>query len=419
VILAAMVALHVLALVARWLVYGSYGGPRVAALAAYAAMAGVAVAAMPASWHDRIVRLKRYAVHHDRRALVALSLCVFALGAAYASYRSGRGPDEEPLLHASRVVAEHGVGGFFAGYAALPWLGYQHPPLVPLLYGFAIYLFGVDLFGLRLSGIAAMVGTMVLTWDLARVLYDRATALFAALFLLSFSMIARLESWALGDMLATFLFALAMRALVSLDRRPSALVAVAAGAAIGFGTVTNYVTGLAYPVVAAQAVTFGWFTRRRRHMAIALAVSLSVLAVWLLYAWWIGVLLLHAESLGDYARVTTGTASGMRWSLGRVLVLLPSGLGASTLPFIALGVLHLTRRRSDADWFLLLWLAPVIGAIALTTPDPRYFLLATPALAIVAGQELERRPAIQPAVLVLTLLLWIPKVTAGLFLLIQ
>ncbi len=65
-----MIALHVLAVVARWLVYGAYGGPRVAALAAYAALAGVAVAAMSTSWHDRIVRLKHYAVHHDRRALV-------------------------------------------------------------------------------------------------------------------------------------------------------------------------------------------------------------------------------------------------------------------------------------------------------------------------------------------------------------
>jgi 4-amino-4-deoxy-L-arabinose transferase-like glycosyltransferase len=412
VILAAMVVLHVLALVARWVEYGAYGASRVAALAAYAGIAGFAVAAMPARWREGIARLKRDALAHDRRALVALSIGIFAFGAVHASYR-WLSPDEQALLHASRIVANHGAGELFARYASLPWLGYQHPPLMPLLHGAATHLLGVGLFGLRLSSVAAMVGTVMLTWDPARVLYDRATALFAVLFLLSFSFFFPTGTSALGDMLVTLLFAVAMRALVSLDRRPSALVAAAAGAAIGFGAVARYLTVLAYPVVAAQAATLGWFRRRRRDLAIVLATSLTVLAVWLLYAWWIGVLPLHARSVGRYARIATGTPAGMRWSLRSFLLSFLSGLGASTLPFIALGVLDLARRRSAADWFLLAWLAPVIATIALTTPEARYFLLAAPALAIVAGHELERRPAIQPAALVLTLLLWVPKVAAA------
>jgi hypothetical protein len=204
-----------------------------------------------------------------------------------------------------------------------------------------------------------------------------------------------------------------MRALLSLHRTPSALAAVAAGAALGVGSVAKYLTVLLYPVVLAEAFALGWFRRMPRHVVITLLTGLSVLAVWLAYAWWIGVLQLHLASVGRYAGTATRSFRGFRWSALQLLGGCVPAFGASTLPFLALGVRHRAGRGSDEDRFLLLWLVPVLGTIAVTTPEPRYMLLAAPAAAIVAASELERRAEIEPAALVLTALLWVPKLVAG------
>jgi hypothetical protein len=69
--------------------------------------------------------------------------------------------------------------------------------------------------------------------------------------------------------------------------------------------------------------------------------------------------------------------------LESLLTRLPSALGVHHVPILLLGGIYLFRRKTQSDWFVLLWIGLMSSVLILTLPGHRYFLSTFPAMAIV------------------------------------
>ncbi len=383
VLLATMALLQVLWLAAIWLTGAAGQGThwKLLALAVYTAVAGLAVAFFPAAWASKVEQFKNSLVQNQKRLILVLAVSVLAVAALFAAYQRVL-TDEAHLLSASKMVAEQGLSPFFANYAQIQWLGRQHPPLAPLAFGLAMYMLGTDLFAIRLAALLLVVATVVLTYFAAVELYDRETGLLAALFLLSFPYFLRMGSAVLTDVPVTLFFTLGLYLTLRLLRRPSLLLAAAAGASIGAGLLTKYTMALVYPVVLGSTVIYGSLRRLKAHLAVLAVVSFGALALWLALAYSGGILAAQGKTLAFYAGVATSPSHGMRWALEMLSTRLPTALGVYSFPLILLGGVCLLKTRSQADWFILAWIGVVFVTVTLTLPDARYYLPAFPALGI-------------------------------------
>lgn len=409
-LLAAMILLQVVWLVMRWFLMAAPDWRQLSLLLVYTIAGGVVIGRMPAGFVSRIRRLKEGLIRNDK--LVVLTLCVVLLigGVIYAHYPRVS-PDEVRNFEASRMVAVEGVAPFFTDYGQIPWLGEQHPPLVPLVYGFAMRLLGVNLFVVRFISLVLGLGIVLITYFLGSELYDRYTGFLAAFLLLSFPFFLRMGALANNDMPVTFCFSLALLLTLHLLRTPTYHLSVAVGLFIGAGLLSKYTMVLIYPVLLSYFAVNGPFRRLKFHLGIVILVSVAMVATWLVYAHHIGVLATQGNVIARYAGVGTTTDGGLRlmtkWRieamLEALLTRLPSALGAYSIPMLLLGGLHLVGRRTQPDLFILLWTATVFLLVILTLPDPRYFMPAFPALAIAMARGLTRIPEATEQVVVLAL----------------
>jgi len=397
-LVATMVALQVLWLVTIWLTGIASNWRKLPFLVVYSIIVGVAIGCMPAGFVAKLRRLKERLSQKERAPILALCGVLLIVGIVYAHYQR-RYIDEHYNFDASRIVAEEGVEQFFAKYASLPWLGEQHPPLVPLVYGFTMRILGVNLLIIRLVSLVLAITTVLLTYLLGSELYDRDTGLLAMFFLVSFPLFLRMGTAGLTDIPVTFFFSLTLFLMLRLLRAPTYWLAWVAGLSIGAGLLSKYTTVLIYPVLLSYLI-LGPFRRLKRHLGVMALVSLGILGIWLAYAYQNSILSAQQETITSYAGVVTTTSGGKRWMLEAVLIRLPSNLGTYNIPLMLVGGLQLLRRRSQADLFVLLWVVTVSLLLILTLPNPRYFMPAFPALAIGMAQGLRRIPeAIERAVL--------------------
>lgn len=394
-LLTAMVLLQVLWLVTMWMTGATSNWRKLPLLLVYSVVVGVAIGRLPAGFVSRIRQLRERLIQNERFLILTLCGLVLIAGVVYANYQRPY-IDEGYNFDASKIVAEEGVDQFLVNYASLPWLGKQHPPLVPLVYGFAMRILGVDLLVIRLVSLPLAIATVLLTYLLGSELYDRDTGLLAAFFLLSFPLFLRMGAAALTEMPVTFFFSLALFLILRLLHRPAYWLAVVAGLSIGAGLVSKYTMVLIYPVLLSYVAVSGPFRRLKYHLGVVALVSMGVLGIWLAYAYQSGVLAAQQDRIAFYAGVATTPGGGRKWMLEAVLVRLPSNLGVYNIPLLLLGGVHLMRRRTQPDLLVLLWIAAVSVALILTLPDPRYFMPAFPALAVAMARRLERIP--DPAV---------------------
>lgn len=398
-LLVAMALLQMLWLVIIWLTGIASNWKKLPFLVVYSVAVGVAIGCMPAGFVSRLRRLKERLSQKERAPILALCGVLLIAGIIYAHYQR-RYIDEDYNFNASRIVAEEGVGQFFAKYANLPWLGEQHPPLVPLVYGLTMRILGVNLLIIRLVSLVLAITTVLLTYLLGSELYDRDTGLLAMFFLISFPLFLRMGTAGLTDIPVTFFFSLALFLTLCLLRRPAYWLAGIAGLSIGAGLLSKYTMILIYPVLLCYVALNSPFRRLKRHLGVMALVSLGILGIWLAYAYRNGILGAQQDTIVSYAGIVTTTSGGRRWMLEAVLIRLPSNLGTYSIPLMLVGGLQLLRRRSQADLFVLLWVVTVSLLLILTLPNPRYFMPAFPALAIGMAQGLKRIPeAIERAVL--------------------
>ena len=348
-------------------------------------------------------RFQEYLILHERSLLVALSALVAGVGGPYAFYQLGW-PDETYVYAASIFVADHGVVEFFDQYLQIPWLGKQHPPLVPLIYGLALKWFGVHLVIARWVSLLLGLGSLLLTYAIGRILYDRKLGLVSAILLLSMPFFFRIGATALTDMPVTFFSLLALFFFFRLLQAPKLNLAFLAGLCLGLGLLCRYTAVLLYVVFFFCYVMEDSFHKMKLHLTLIVVVSASILFLWLSYAWHQGILITQMETLFPYVRYVTSVPTGRKWLVSVVLFRLPSGLGPYLLPLLLLGGWRLLQRRSNEDRFILAWVGGIFLPLLLTLPSPRYFLPAFPALAIVLAQGLDRVVKNAEHVLLLALL---------------
>ena len=272
---------------------------------------------------------------------------------------------------------------------------FQKPPLLYWLTAASIRLLGANEWGARLPSALAALGVVLLTYGIARRIADRATAVAAALVLVSsieFFALARLLT---PDMVLTFWVTAAVASLV-FKRRWLFFVCM------GFGFLTKGPMALIVPISAA----LGWqFAPRAgeeklplpwlRGMALTLAIGLS----------WFIALSVRDGALFDYF-----------WRYELVERFASTGHGRSKpfwffAPVLVVGLLPWTfflpararelwvRWRSggwlNTDGLLFYWIVPPLLILSLSGSKlPTYILPLMPALSLLVAGSL-RAQALQ------------------------
>ena len=385
VVLAAMAVMQIVWLAGIWVTGAAPNTSKLWHLAIYTILMGMLVIFMPAGFASRLRDLKERFVQNDKAFILTLCLLVLLVGVVYAYSQRLWPYDEAHNFEAARIVAEQGPGALFADYAKIDWLGRWHPPLTPLLYGFAMRTFGVSLFVARLVPLMMVLGTTVITYYLGRDLYDREVGVLAAFLLISFPLVFRQGTAAMTDVPVMFFFSLGIFLVLRMVRTPSYQLAGVAGLSIGAGLISKYTMLFIYPVLFSLFVTQASFRRLKTHFALVVLISGGILATWLIYAYFSGMLAaFETELVTEFEPGYFVTdAHGTMWLINTLLTKLTSALGPYNLPLLILGAWHLVRHRQQPDWILLLWVGVVSVLLIFTLPDHRYFMPTFPALAII------------------------------------
>lgn len=382
--------------------YGASLHGLLALLLSLTALATLLAAFLPERLADRATALLDAAGATHARALGTLLVLTILAGAAGVVTQQPFSWDEKSVLWSADVVADGGPRGLFARYGENGWLGPQHPPLVPLVYGAVTAVAGSHLKLLRIVNLAFACGAVVAAFLIAERLYERRTAFLAGLVLLASPLFERIATAATNDMPLMFLFLLALLLTVVIERRGGDRLAMLLGVVVGLGLLVKYTMVLVFPVLLALPWCTGNLRIARRHGAVVLAIALAFLLVWLDHAWSLGILGLQQQRL---ARLATVSQRSPGWAIDALLFKTPAAIGVYVMPWVALGAVAMFHRRAMQDRFVACWIGLVFVPLLLTLPDNRYFLPAFPAVALVGAQALAGRPRWCARVLLLALLL--------------
>jgi 4-amino-4-deoxy-L-arabinose transferase-like glycosyltransferase len=341
----------------------------------------------------------------ERRILLLLGLLVGAVLILFAAKQRVWTFDEEGNLRAAVVVAQEGVRALFENYDRFPWLGRQHPPLAPIIYGLGMQVIGTSQLAGRLVTVMFALGNGWLTYLIGRRLYDRRTALLGALLLFSFPLVFRLGAAAMVETLLTFFFILTVLLTLRLVERPSLGRLAWVGAALGVGLLSKYTMVFVLPLLFGIIAILGSFKQAVGYFGTMALIGALFLAGWLLFANQLDVLQRQLATIWEYAGLVLTNEYGRQVLFETMTNRLPSGLGVYNLPLLALGGLFVVNRRRKVDWVLFIWILSVWLPLSLTLPDHRYFLPSFPAVALVAALGLQQIPKGTARGLLLALLL--------------
>ncbi|VAW31166.1 hypothetical protein MNBD_CHLOROFLEXI01-4664 [hydrothermal vent metagenome] len=331
--------------------------------------------------------------------LIGISLIIFASQQRVWAF------DEEGNIRAATVVAQDGIGELFENYDRRPWLGKQHPPLVPIIYGLGMRVIGVSQLAARSITVVFALGTGWLTYLIGRRLFNRQTALLAALLLFTFPLVFRLGAAAMVETPLTFFFTLTVFLALRLAERPSAARLLWVGLAFGAGLLSKYTMVFALPLVFGIITVRGSFKQAVRYFSLMGIIGALLLAGWLLFANQLDILQRQVSTIMEYAGLVLTTEYGRQVLFETMSNRLPSALGVYNLPLLAVGGLFVLKRRQPVDWVLLFWILSVWLPLSLTLPDHRYFLPSFPAIALMAALGLQQIPKGMARGLLLALLL--------------
>lgn len=390
-VLAGMMLLQLGWLVAIYLTGASNNSREIFLLSLFTVAAGVMTIVLPDDLRHRLEKSRRRLMPNPKAAAAVFLVLVITAGIFYARFQRGWTFDEDHSLQAAHIVAAEGPAALFDQYADIPWLGRQHPPLVPLMNGAVMRVFGESLLTIRLFSLLFGLGTLAVTYALGRELYDAATGKLAALLLMTFPLVLRLSTAALTDIQVTFFFTLAIYLAVRALRAPSFGTDLLLGLAVGLGLLTKYTMVFVGPVL----VLFFLLNRRAwplwRHYAVAALIAGVLIGGWFYYAFQLGVLTQQRATIDIEPGFFVTTAGGLRWMANSLLTKLPSSIGVYHALLLLLSSIMLLRQRQWKDWFLLLWITSVSIILIVTLPDHRYFMPTFPAMAIMIALWLVRQ----------------------------
>ncbi len=356
-----------------------------------------------------------------RLGLALVFISTFITAFIYSHFQRIWPFDEEGNLNAARHFASEGWRRTFSHYTELPWLGVQHPPLIPVLGGVIYRIFGVKTLLFRLLNVGFMLGVLLVTYQTGALLYDPFTGFLAVVLCLSFPLFWRLGCAAMLDMPATFWFGLVL--LIILHARIQAVspmwFMIFAGMVVGLGLLTRYTMVFIYPVLLVLVIS-GWLSWS--SLALIALVSSLFFAAWLWYAYRNHILHAQLRKLQEFAGMKPGYPEPrtqnigilgplgitrgwrMRLRLESLFSRLPSGIGTYNLPIILTGFLMVFQHRQPADAVLAAWIAIPSILLLILLPDHRYFLPVFPALALLMARGLAGTAFSSPLVTALALL---------------
>ncbi len=277
--------------------------------------------------------------------LLLFGLFIGAVLVFFASQQRVWAFDEEGNLRAAVAVANNGIASLFENYDRRPWLGKQHPPLVPIMYGLAMKVLGTSQLAGRLITAVFALGNGWRTYCIGRRLFYRQTALLGALLLFSFPLVFRLGAAAMVETPLTFFFTLAVLLTLRLVERPSLGRLMWVGAAIGAGLLSKYTMVFVFPLVFGIIAVRGTVTQAVRYFGAMFFVGALLFAGWLLYANQLDVIQAQFATIWEYAGLVLTNDYGRRILFESMTSRLPSGLGVYNLPLLALGIILMARRR--------------------------------------------------------------------------
>ncbi|MEJ2750521.1 MAG: glycosyltransferase family 39 protein [Anaerolineae bacterium] len=383
-----MLVLQLAWLLGAWLTGAAPQPDKLIALAIYSLLAAIVVENWPSAasawlgpWAERL--------RHEKNFLLLLVAGVLVTAVFYARVQHVWPFDEEYSFKAATLVAQGGVRALLQGYSQLPWLGTQHPPLMMILYGGALRLLGGDLLAMRLVAVLFGVGLVCLTYLIGRELFDEPVGRLAALSLLTFPLILRQAAAAMTDVPVTFFFSLVIWLMLRLRKRPSYRLTFLTALVIGIGVLTKYTMVFIYPVLLGFLIVSPQIRQRARYWLILILLPTLPVLLWVVYAYWAGILWSQITTLASYAALMATNDLVRRFALETFVTRLPSALGPYNLPLFVVGGWLVYRRRREADRLLLVWIGVVWLLLTVTLPDHRYFMLSFPALAVVMAQGLQ------------------------------
>jgi len=433
-LLVTMGALQLLWLIVIVITRASTKYDTILTVAIFSIVATFVVILLPSSVIQKLKDLKVWLLQDEKRSLLILCLVALLVGVLYAFSQHQWG-DEQRSLKAANIVASEGLA---AAYEKVDWLSGQHPPLFSLMFALALKLLGPDLLYMRLVSVLFLTGTLIVTYFVGRELYGREVGFLASLLLLSFPLVVRLSASAMPDIEVTFFFSLALFLLVRLSRKPSFWLACAAGVVLGLGLLTKYMMTLIFVVIFFYFLFMASFRKIKPHLLIVGLASMSVFAIWILYAFQMGIIsgqiykilgytgsyhlvrdlveaspaaqpAMPADTPADTANESTDLNERLqrgilRLSLESLFTRIPSSLGVHHAPLILIGLLYLIKKRKEVDLVLLLWIGGVTAGLLITLPAHRYFLPIFPAIAIAVAHLLFRFPNSAERAILLSLL---------------
>lgn len=356
----------------------------------------------------------------ERRVLVFLLLACLVIGGIYALFQRVWVYDEEQNFRLASIFASQGIAEFFNNYATSSYFANQHPPLVALVSGSVMRVFGVDLLVARLVSLAFCVGIIWLTYRCGRELFDGRTGLMSAALLMTFPLIMRLGSVAMLDIPVTFFFLLSFFLFLSISRKPSLWKALFLGLTIMACFMSRYTGIFIVPVLMICSLITASYRKALPYLFLSFLLAGLLILGWLYF--------LHGNNLSvpgfstllpigldlDNSKVKpimpalVLRAEGAQvwgWAINSLLTRLPSAIGVYNLPIILLGSLLALINRKPSGIVLLLWIVTVTVLLLLTLPDHRYFMPIFPALALLAGIWLRDRSTYSVKILLLAFFL--------------
>lgn len=425
-----MVGLQLAWLAGIWFTRASENWQRLLAVSGISLL-GLALAVfLKESFFEKIGARLNELANNPKKFLITLAIVWLLFGIIYASQQRVWPFDEVENFYASQLISNGGLKEFFRQYPLENYLSNRHPPLIFMINGLALTIFGNHLIVIRIVTLIFGYCMLVASYFLASRLFGGKTAVLTVIGLLSYPLIFRESTAGLLDVQATLFFTLTLFFALKLVEKPSWKIGLTLGASLGLGLVSKYMVLFAIPLL----VLYFLLQRNYRATVVPIIIAFSLAgAIFLVWTWYgsqIGVRvpdvagfspsdLFDVKEVPSVAQEQDGdvideivispgsfitTEWGRSFLLNSLVTKLPSGLGAYSLPLILLGAFLALRQRSASDLFLFLWIGVVSALLILTLPDHRYFMVIFPALAMLGARWMEMQSGANVGRLTLVLL---------------